>query len=231
MPIVFRQMYRINIFVRMPVKDYYTLLKIEPNADLSTIKKAYRKLAMEYHPDKTGENHNTESYYREIQEAYLTLSDTRKREEYHYERWLEKSMGHSLDIALTPVQIIQLFLKTEQYIHGTDDFKMDKYHLLEHLKQLYSLSRQEIIISSNDQQLEKECLRLAIQSSKLLQAEAQLNFQKHLHMVLSRHNDILMDWDAQVIARSKKERLGSFKIPIVILITILICLAILLISK
>ena len=224
-------MYRINIFVEMPVKDYYTLLKIEPNADLSTIKKAYRKLAMQYHPDKTGNNQYTESYFREIQEAYLTLSDTRKREEYLYNRWLEKSMGHSLDTALTPIQIIQLFLKTEQYIHGTDEFKMDKYHLLEHLKQLYSIGRQEIIISSNDEQLEKESLRLAIQSSKLLPSEAQLNFQNHLQMLLSKQPHINKEWNEIVHRISKKERLDSYKIPIVILITILICLAILLISK
>jgi curved DNA-binding protein CbpA len=224
-------MYRINIFVEMPVKDYYTLLKIEPNADLSTIKKAYRKLAMQYHPDKTGNNEYTESYFREIQEAYLTLSDTRKREEYLYNRWLEKSMGHSLDTALTPIQIIQLFLKTEQYIHGTDEFKMDKYHLLEHLKQLYSIGRQEIIISSNDEQLEKESLRLAMQSSKLLPSEAQLNFQNHLQMLLSKHPYINKEWNETVHRISKKERLDFYKIPIVILITILICLAILLISK
>lgn len=224
-------MYRINIFVGMPVKDYYTLLKIEPNADLATIKKAYRKLALQYHPDKTGNNHYTESYYREIQEAYLTLSDTRKREEYLYHRWLEKSMGHSLDSALTPVQIIQLFLKTEQYIHGTDSFKMDKYHLLEHLKQLYSIGRQEIIISSNDEQLEKESLRLAMESSKLLPSEAQFNFQIHLQMLLSRHTKIQEDWNETLNAVIKKEKMDSFKIPIVILITILICLAILLISK
>ena len=215
----------------MPVKDYYTLLKIEPNADLSTIKKAYRKLAMQYHPDKTGNNQYTESYFREIQEAYLTLSDTRKREEYLYQRWLEKSMGHNLDTALTPVQIIQLFLKTEQYIHGTDSFRMDKYHLLEHLKQLYSIGRQEIIISSNDEQLEKESLRLAMESSKLLPSEAQFNFQIHLQMLLSRHTKIQEEWNDIVHSIIKKEKLDSFKIPIVILITILICLAILLISK
>jgi curved DNA-binding protein CbpA len=215
----------------MPVKDYYTLLKIEPNADLATIKKAYRKLAMQYHPDKTGNNQYTESYFREIQEAYLTLSDTRKREEYHYQRWLEKSMGHSLDTALTPVQIIQLFLKTEQYIHVTDSFKMDKYHLLEHLKQLYSIGRQEIIISSNDEQLEKESLRLAMESSKLLPSAAQLNFQNHLQMLLSKHHKIQKEWSDTVNMISKKERLDSFKIPIVIFLTILICLAILLISK
>jgi curved DNA-binding protein CbpA len=215
----------------MPVKDYYTLLKIEPNADLATIKKAYRKLAMQYHPDKTGNNQYTESYFREIQEAYLTLSDTRKREEYHYQRWLEKSMGHSLDTALTPVQIIQLFLKTEQYIHVTDSFKMDKYHLLEHLKQLYNIGRQEIIISSNDEQLEKESLRLAMESSKLLPSAAQLNFQNHLQMLLSKHHKIQKEWSDTVNMISKKERLDSFKIPIVIFLTILICLAILLISK
>ena len=69
-------------------------------------------MAKEYHPDKTGNNESTSSYFREIQEAYEVLSDAKKREEYHYQRWLEKSMGHQLDLALTPIQILQLFLKS-----------------------------------------------------------------------------------------------------------------------
>ena len=68
----------------MPVKDYYKLLKIAHSADLNTIKKAYRQLAMQYHPDKHGDNQSTHFYFQEIQEAYEVLSNPEKRENYHY---------------------------------------------------------------------------------------------------------------------------------------------------
>jgi curved DNA-binding protein CbpA len=110
----------------MPVKDYYATLRLPQGADALSIKKAFRTLAMEYHPDKRGENAENDHYFREIQEAYGVLSDPQLREEYLYQRWLEKSMGHQLDTFVQPAQILKLFIKSEQYISTTDGFKTDK---------------------------------------------------------------------------------------------------------
>ena len=71
------------IFVRMAVKDYYRVLEIPQNARQEEIKKAYRKLAMRYHPDKNTGNPYAVQYFREIQEAYDVLSNPVKRSEYH----------------------------------------------------------------------------------------------------------------------------------------------------
>jgi curved DNA-binding protein CbpA len=224
-------MYRINIFASMPIKDYYTLLRIKPNADPYVIKKAYRKMAMEYHPDKIGNNQSTSSYFREIQEAYAVLSNTKKREEYHYQRWLEKSMGHQLDLALTPIQILQLFLKTEQYLHESDSFKMDKNQLAEHLKQLYSKARQMIVLEANDSHIEKESLRLAMLCCKNLSSTAQLNLLYHLEPLLARQRVIEAEWLLNIKAIAKKEQFSNLKIPLLVIITVLLCFTILFLSK
>jgi curved DNA-binding protein CbpA len=228
---MFKQMYRINIFASMPIKDYYTLLRLEPNADQYAIKKAYRKMAKEYHPDKTGNNESTISYFREIQEAYEVLSDAKKREEYHYQRWLEKSMGHQLDVALAPIQILNLFLKTEQYLHESDSFKMDKNQLAEHLKQLYSKARQIIVLEANDSHIEKESLRLAMLSSKNLSSTAQLNFLYQLQPLASKQRGLEAEWLLKIKVTSQKERFDNLKIPLIIIITILLCFTILFLSK
>jgi molecular chaperone DnaJ len=60
-------------------KDYYNILGISKNAPKEEIKKAYRKLAHKYHPDKTGGN---EAKFKEINEAYYVLSDEKRRSEY-----------------------------------------------------------------------------------------------------------------------------------------------------
>ncbi len=59
--------------------DYYELLEIERNADKTVIKKAYRKLAMQYHPDKNPGNSEAEEKFKAINEAYQVLSDDEKR--------------------------------------------------------------------------------------------------------------------------------------------------------
>lgn len=66
----------------MAKKDYYSLLDISRSASADEIKKAYRKLAMKYHPDKNPGNKSAEDKFKEITEAYEVLSDTKKREMY-----------------------------------------------------------------------------------------------------------------------------------------------------
>ena len=64
------------------MKDYYKTLGVEKNASQDDIKKAFRKLAHEYHPDKNKGNKEAEQKFKEASEAYSTLSDTNKRANY-----------------------------------------------------------------------------------------------------------------------------------------------------
>jgi molecular chaperone DnaJ len=63
-------------------KDFYQLLGVSRTATPEEIKKAYRKLAMQYHPDKNPENKKAEEKFKEISEAYEVLSDEQKRQNY-----------------------------------------------------------------------------------------------------------------------------------------------------
>ncbi len=63
-------------------EDYYQLLGVEKGASEEKIKKAYRKLAMKYHPDHTKGDKAAEEKFKKISEAYAVLSDKEKRKEY-----------------------------------------------------------------------------------------------------------------------------------------------------
>ena len=66
----------------MAKADYYELLGVERNADKDAIKKAYRKIALKYHPDRNPDNPEAEDKFKEAAEAYEVLSDEDKRARY-----------------------------------------------------------------------------------------------------------------------------------------------------
>jgi len=63
-------------------RDYYEILGVSRNADEATIKKAYRSLAMKYHPDRNPGNNQAVERMKEVNEAYAVLSDPQKRRLY-----------------------------------------------------------------------------------------------------------------------------------------------------
>jgi molecular chaperone DnaJ len=63
-------------------KDYYAILGVEKTASDQDIKKAYRKLAMRYHPDKNPGNQKAEETFKSLTEAYDVLSDPKKRQNF-----------------------------------------------------------------------------------------------------------------------------------------------------
>ena len=67
----------------MPTKrDYYEVLGVSKSASADELKKAYRKLAMQYHPDRNPDNKESAEKFKEVCEAYEVLSDTDKRHRY-----------------------------------------------------------------------------------------------------------------------------------------------------
>lgn len=79
----------------MEYKDYYKILGVDRQAKEDQIKRAYRKLAMKYHPDRNPGDKQAEERFKEINEAYQVLSDPEKRARYDqlgdsYQRWQQR---------------------------------------------------------------------------------------------------------------------------------------------
>ncbi len=79
----------------MDYKDYYQILGVDRNASADDVRKAYRKLAMQYHPDRNPGNKQAEEKFKEINEAYQVLSDPQKRARYDqvgsaYSNWQQR---------------------------------------------------------------------------------------------------------------------------------------------
>ncbi|MCB1097680.1 MAG: molecular chaperone DnaJ [Verrucomicrobiae bacterium] len=90
-------------------RDYYEVLGVERNADGSYIKKAYRKMAVKYHPDKNPGDPSAEEKFKELGEAYEVLSDDDKRAA--YDRYghaaFSQGMGSSGGAGVDPFDIFR----------------------------------------------------------------------------------------------------------------------------
>ncbi|MBN1931591.1 MAG: J domain-containing protein [Desulfobacterales bacterium] len=90
----------------MSETDYYKELGVSRNASGEEIKKAYRKLAMKYHPDRTKGDKSAEEKFKKISEAYAVLSDKEKRQQYDtygssgfHQRYTQEDIFKGFDFA------------------------------------------------------------------------------------------------------------------------------------
>lgn len=85
--------------------DYYSVLGVTKSASVAEIKKAYRKLALKYHPDKTKGDKAAEAKFKEVSEAYAVLSDPEKKNQYDtygsadfHQRYSQEDIFRGFDI-------------------------------------------------------------------------------------------------------------------------------------
>src|SRR5437868_7040330 len=107
----------------MASQDHYAILEIEPSASPPEIKKAYRKLAQQFHPDKKPGDPYAAAQFAAIKEAYETLIHPGRKELYLQQRWYDQSIGRKTRNALiTPVQLLKQVIELERYVSKLDVF-------------------------------------------------------------------------------------------------------------
>lgn len=62
------------------MKNYYSILEINTNSNLQTIKESYRKLILKWHPDKNHKYYDTNSIFRDVKDAYDILNNNEKKD-------------------------------------------------------------------------------------------------------------------------------------------------------
>ncbi|QJC33637.1 molecular chaperone DnaJ [Enterobacteriaceae endosymbiont of Donacia provostii] len=86
----------------MAKKDYYDILGVSKNAEDREIKRAYKRLAMKFHPDRNPGNKDAENKFKEIKQAYEILSDSKKRtayDQYGHAAFNQENINHTTDFS------------------------------------------------------------------------------------------------------------------------------------
>lgn len=141
------------------LKDYYKILEINTTATPADIKRSYRRLALQYHPDKNFGNQLFEAKFKDIIEAYKVLSDVRQREAYnrsrnnHSQPEKKKAEQHS-----TPQTILNQTIDFRKKIAVLDPDRMNKTALFQQIEHILSRHNITILQSNNDPKLNKRII-------------------------------------------------------------------------
>lgn len=210
----------------MHIKDYYSILQVQPSATLPEIKKAYRLLAQQFHPDKNHNDPYAAAQFVEIKEAYEVLTNPSKKEYYLQQRWYNQSIGKrkTQDI-ITPVTVLKQVLELDRYVAGLDVFRMDKNGLQEYIIEILNDSAIEKLNTFNDVSVNKEIIQLALNSIKPLPFSLLPPIEERLLKINTDPQTTFLISD-YIIKREKNNAKKRQEIWIVLLITIAICLLI-----
>lgn len=128
----------------MQNKNYYQILEVSADCNTETIKKAYRKLALKYHPDVAANNDFHVQKFTEIKEAYEVLIDRESRRKFH-----EAYFFMPLENPIDSIQdVMPMAEKIELYIQRTNFYTIDYELICLHIEQLL-LKNKALLLSSS----------------------------------------------------------------------------------
>lgn len=214
----------------MHLKDHYRALGVEPSATIPEIKTAYRRLAQQYHPDKTNHDPYATAQFAAIKEAYETLTNPAKKELYLQHRWYYQSLGKKkTQEVITPVSVLKQVLELDKYVSKLDIHRMDKDGLFQYTREILQEETINTINSFNEPLVNKEIVGLMIRISRYLSYKQFLTLSPKLIM-LSPDESVAKTIKQYVRHHRQSAYWEKYKPWLFLLIVVFICMLIFLLA-
>lgn len=205
----------------MPSKDYYQILNISPTASLEELKKAYRKLALQYHPDTTKDDTENYTQFLEIKEAYKILSDTKKRQAYHYKNFYK---SFKEQVVVTPEIILLQAKNLAGLVAVLDPYRIDYDRLSHQITQILNTSNSNALQQYIDKKLVEKVVINILKCTLLLQYPLALPIHQNLVLISSNNTVILTLIKQQTLHQKKLFYWHKYKLFIAVVAAIILCI-------
>ena len=197
--------------------DYYKLLGVLPNATTDEIKKAYRQLALKYHPDRNPGDKNSEAFFKKVTEAYTILSDPEERENYNWERKENQQTSSSQsqnqkrrepkqEAQMTPQVILAIFLDIRKKVTGVDKSKINQSILFNSLTDLLSTNNINFLLAFGDTKTNNQIINETISCCKSLSYPYVERIAPKLAQLAGSNNDLIQ----KIFSFNKQQKYLSY---------------------
>lgn len=216
----------------MHLKDYYAILEIETSASATEIKKSFRRLAQQFHPDKNQADPYASAQFSEIKEAYDVLTNPSKKEYYLQQRWYDQSIGKrkKQDI-ITPVSILKQALELERHVSTLDAFRMDKQGLEQYILELLSNETVNKLKKFEEPDIISQIVQTTLQTIRILPIRYSKSVLQQLNLLAATNEDATQQIQSFSVKSNKKHQQEKYSTLIIIGITIILCLLIFLAGR
>ena len=163
------------------MSNYYKILGVTSTASQEEIKRAYRVLAVKYHPDKNFGDKASEERFKEISESYIILSDIAKRNAYDYSIGFQKSYRSTISGAgvTTSATYLMLFKNIKNKVFNSGGY-VNEYALFKVIDDVLTDNTIEFLIKSDDVCTNNLIIDEILVSSIFLDAEYRLKIHNKL---------------------------------------------------
>jgi hypothetical protein len=215
----------------MHLKDHYHILQLEPSATLAEIKKAYRRLAQVYHPDKNNQDPYAAAQFAAIKEAYEVLTNPSRKAQYLQQRWYNQTTGTKRTAAvITPVSVLKQSLELDKYVSTLDVHRMDKQGLYDYISRILSDEVIAALARFDEPAIKKEIVGLLLRSSHVLSYEHVIALSARFKKT-TKDPVLLASIDQNIEQLRQRGRWEKYMPWLAISIAIVICLLIFLLSN
>ncbi|MBS1759041.1 MAG: J domain-containing protein [Bacteroidetes bacterium] len=213
----------------MQFKNYYAILGVDPTASIEEIKKSYRKLALQHHPDINNDD-DAHSSFAAINEAYETLTDPLKKKKYLNQQ-NNFFNGQKKKMELTVFDIVEQSIKIERQVVKQDEFRMDKLKLKKQILSLLTVENIQVLIQDNDENAKNTIIQLILKAAKPLLKDDALEVASKLMEIAGQNVSAQYQIKKFKENARKKHFWDRFSVVAILIVTILLCLLIYLASQ
>ena len=208
-------------------KDHYKTLKVPAHASIEEIKKAYRLLAQQHHPDKNNNDPYSIAFFSEIKEVYETLTNPVKKYIYLQERWYNRAIGKKRTReVITPVSVLREVLEFEKFTSSIDVFRMDKELLFSYMNELLSEETLHQLQQFNEPEINQQIVLTLLKPVRLLKSEMALLLNERLSKLTNNQSQLQSMMSNTVGKIQREEKWKKYEWVFMLLITLAILLLI-----
>lgn len=209
-------------------KDYFAILGVTALAGPDEIRRNYRRLAKQWHPDRHGSDTTASLRFREVQEAYETLTDPLRKDAWLQERWRLRSLGQRTDrpAVTAPADLLKASIALEQETSLKDPHRSDPQALLRRIRALLTDDALEGLGQEPDPAIRNGVCRRLLRCGRHLPPETAAALVRLLEPVTRSDTGLAREARDFLTHSRRRQTLGRLRLPLLLLATLLACLLI-----